>query len=398
MFHIRNRPRRPLKAIAISTLKTELYWFFVAVTTATAFYLILVLGFHAWQINYWPRFTPLDVVSDLIWLLFATLIWVGVLTAVVLGIPLMVANFMPGSIWNQERRGGTTYSKDGKKEMSLGQLAQLTALWCGCPLAIEFSRSNFLPPETLQSAIFATCMFTLMLVWTSKEDRGGKWTGPTLKHLRQVVLNTHPLQAGVSVVSLFFLTLFTAAMVGAPGLIYWFATAKFAAWFIAGFSLGGDTNSFDETGRIFVTVGAFIVGSFSALVLTYGLMRSYWSIFAGIVSLCIFGLLFVSTNGLLEMARIGNVKRATIVYDAKLNPLVEKLTTTQQLGAHAVARVDVIFLFGADVVVAEPGGSSKRVRCDFSWLAQPLEKSLMRPQSDSIRCLALPRSAVLSVT
>ena len=375
---------------------------FLTVSTLTAFTVVLALaivaftiGVHAWKVSYWPKFNQTEVISDILWMLVAGIIWIFFLAITLVGLPILFGGCLPGSFLQRQGKLSTDTQKitHVEQKFNLKQLTQLSVLWFVCLPAIYYSRADYLSVEQKQSVVTGVCMTAFFLL-VSLGRTGGSTDkntlfGPDLKSLwapnggffervRRVMLASLSAFPQIILICLF-------------GFVSYSMLGRVLPPFIAAV---GDTDF-----AIFGVVLTVAFAHLAALAMSYGSTRIpflFWFtcvFFSGVF------LFSISTASLIELSRIGNVQNATMIYDRKFGGLVNKLFTSEDLGENiAVTKVDIVFSFGADVVVAKAKTFSANATCDFSWLSGEL-KMVVRPSKVVlVPCLALPRSAVFSLT
>lgn len=366
--HPSRRPRRGAPPAPGSQLK--LLASFGAV--AAVFHVVAALGLHAMNAQYWPRFTQADVLGDLAWLLFASLSWVSVLAIALCGPSLLVALVLPGSVWRKEEA-----ARARAQPLSFDQLSWLSLLWFACPIALAAARSEALTARQTENVLLAAALFVFVVVWSiyarPRDARGG--AGPTVGALR----GSMRLFAFLPAIAI-------------PAFLVFYTTGQFTAWYVSVFS---DVPPQARKGGLMVSFGgplAVMAGAWFALLLFYGRARAWLLPAAGVAS-CVVVLMFISTRGVLELARIAHMRNATLVFDARLEPLASKLVSTNRVGDYAMANADVVFAFGSELVIAAPGTATSTSRCNFAWLTSNVAPG-PRP---SVNCLALPRDMVTSI-
>lgn len=368
------------------------------VTLTAALALICVaftIGVHAWHVSYWPKFNQTEIISDVLWMLIAGVLWILFLALLLVGMPFLIGGCLPGSFLQREGRIRTELDSAAPASMrfNLEQLAQLSVLWFVCLPSVFYSSSLYLSIEQKENVISAAWMAAFFLFITLgrteiSQDKNLMF-GPDIKDIWR--LNA-PFDKRIKKLTKEVFSSWPKVFLIC---IFGFVASNFLGRLIPGFvAVVADTGM--EIGLVIFVIA---LGNFCALALIYGGTRVPWPLWVGTLTLFGIILLSMSTSSLIELSRIGNVRGATMIYDQKFSGLVKKMIPSEELSPGvAVAKVDIVFSFGADVVIAKAASFSSAATCDFSWLSGEAMKNIGASKKTPVPCLALPRSAVFSLT
>ena len=385
--------RKPLHA-TVSEKWTLSTWATLTLA-AVVICVVFTVGTHAWHVAYWPKFNQSEVISDLLWIVIAGVIWLFLVGMFLFGVPILLAGSLPGSFLQSEKGSNSHLARDKgfSQHLNLRQLTYLSVLWFISIPALGYRDSPHLTVAQSQDAISGACMAAFFLLVTlgrappSMDQNGlfgldvkALWSKKNFSFEKGSVFLSELVRAG-----------FLLFLVAIYSIVPFFVLRESNPLLI---SVAADSDM-----AIFGVVLLTGCAGLFAVALVYG----YTQIPKIICSILMFFIwIFIvmcSTASLIEISRIGNVKNITMTFDRKFSPLVGRLVLAEDVGEHlAVAKVDVVFAFGADVVVAKAGSFSTRTKCNFSWLADKGNSIENSVKLKNVRCLALPRTAVYSLT